>query len=130
MLPIRLALAAAVAAAVAVSPAYAAEFRNFDRATFDAAQAAGRPTLVDVHAWWCPVCGSQARTIKAATADPKFDKLLVLRIDYDKQKPEWSSFGVTKQATLIAFKGGHEVSRLSFQTDKAKVAAVLAAAVN
>ncbi len=121
---------AASSLATAALPAAAAEFRDFDRATFDAAQKAGRPTLVDVHAWWCPVCASQGRTIKAATADPKYDKLLVLKLNYDKQKADWQSFGVHKQATLIAFKGGHEVNRLSYQTDKAKIGAVLASTVN
>jgi len=45
-------------AMLAVAPAHAAEFRDFDQAAFAAAQAAGRPILLDVHAWWCPVCAS------------------------------------------------------------------------
>ena len=56
--------AAIAIAALAAIPAQAADFAKFDRAAFDAAQAQGRPILIDVHAWWCPVCGSQARTIK------------------------------------------------------------------
>jgi thioredoxin-like negative regulator of GroEL len=122
-------LAFAVVTAAAV-PASGAEFRDFDRATFEAAQAAGRPTLVDVHAWWCPVCASQGRTIKRTVVALQYDKLLVLRIDYDKQKPQWRSFGVTKQATLIAFKRGREVGRIAYQTDKSKIEALLAAAVS
>ncbi len=130
MSPIRLALVAMAATIAATAPVAAAEFRDFDRATFDAAQTAGRPTLIDVHAWWCPVCASQSRTVKAASADPKYAKLLVLRIDYDKQKPEWKSFNVTKQATLIAFKGGHEIGRVAFQTNKDIINGLLASTVN
>ena len=100
---------AALAAVIAVAaPASAAEYKPFDRAAFEAARAAGGPVLVDVAAWWCPVCHSQEGTIKAAVADPKFARLTIFTINYDKQKAEWQQFGVTKQATLIAFKGGHE----------------------
>ncbi len=116
-------------AAVAVAfttPAMAAEFKPFDRATFDAAQKAGRPVLVEVNAWWCPVCASQSGTIKATVGAPEYAKLLVLRINYDKQKPEWQAFNVQKQSTLIAFKGGRELARLAYVTDKAKIRDLLA----
>lgn len=123
-------LTATIAATMlAAVPATAAEFRDFDRGAFTAAQAAGAPILIDVHAWWCPVCASQAGTIKAAVTGPEYAKLQVFKINYDKQKAEWKSFGVLKQGTLIAFKGGEEVGRLAFVTDKAKIAALLASTV-
>jgi thioredoxin 1 len=119
-------VALTVVALVAISqPAAAAEFKPFDRATFDAAQKAGRPILVEVNAWWCPVCASQSKTIKATVVAPAYAKLLVLRINYDKQKSEWQAFAVQKQSTLIAFKGGREVGRVSYVTDKAKIQALL-----
>ena len=126
MIPLGIALAA-VAASVAV-PAAAATERPFERAAFEAAQAAGQPILVDVAAWWCPVCASQGSTLKQAFANPRYDRLIVFKINYDKQKGEWKSFGVQKQATLIAFRGRQEVGRLAFVTDKAKINALLAAA--
>jgi thioredoxin 1 len=116
------ALAATAFIAVA-QPAAAAEFKPFDRATFDAAQKAGRPILVEVNAWWCPVCASQSKTIKATVIMPEYKNLLV---NYDKQKSEWQAFGVQKQSTLIAFKGGRELGRVSYITDKAKIQALLA----
>lgn len=118
-----LALAATM---VLVAPATAAEYKPFDRATFNAAQAQGRPILVFVHAWWCPVCASQDKTIKATAIMPDYAKLLVLRINYDAQKPEWQSFNVQKQSTLIAFRGGKELGRVSYITDKATIQALLA----
>jgi thioredoxin 1 len=121
------AAAFAVSAAFAlVQPALAAEFKPFDRATFDAAQKAGRPILVEVNAWWCPVCASQTQTIKTTVIAPAYANLLVLRINYDKQKGEWQAFGVQKQSTLITFKGGRELGRVSYVTDKAKIQALLA----
>lgn len=121
------AAASAIAAVIAVAqPAIAAEFKPFDRATFDAAQKAGRPILVEVNAWWCPVCASQSKTIKATVAAPAYANLLVLRINYDKQKSEWQALQVQKQSTLIAFKGGRELGRVSYITDKAKIQALLA----
>ena len=84
---------AAVAASLAV-PAAAAVEQPFELAAFEAAQAAGRPILVDVAAWWCPVCASQGGTLKQAFTDPHYDKLIVFKINYDKQKAEWKSFGV------------------------------------
>ena len=117
---------AAVAIAAFAAPVRAAEFREFDRASFDAAQAQGRSILLDVHAWWCPVCASQAGTVKATVAASKYDKLVIFRIDYDRQKPEWKSFGVQKQATLIAFKGKREIGRIAYQTDKAMIRRLLA----
>lgn len=116
---------AAVAALSIASTAQAAEFKPFDRATFDAAQARGRPVLIEVNAWWCPVCSSQARTIKETVQAPQYADLLVLRINYDKQKPEWRAFKVQKQSTLIAFRGGHEQGRVSYITDKEKIRALI-----
>ncbi len=122
-------LAALVAAIATASPAAAAQYLPFDRATFDAAQAAGQPVLVDVAAWWCPVCFSQERTIRETTSAPEFARLTIFKINYDQEKPEWKRFGVTKQATLIAFKGGREIGRIAYQTNKMQIRDLLAAAV-
>ena len=47
-----------VAALLVAAPVSAAEFRSFDQRAFTAAQAAGRPILVEVHAPWCPICAA------------------------------------------------------------------------
>lgn len=117
---------ALVAVAAVSAPAHAAEVRKFDRASFEAAQAAGRPILVDVKAWWCPVCGSQNRTIKAAITDNKvYDKLVIFEVNYDAQKPEWKALNVRKQGTLIGFKGKTEIGRVEFKTDKEVIRGLL-----
>lgn len=119
---------AAVAAVVSVAPAYAVEFQPFTQSAFTAAQSAGRPTLVHAHAGWCPICHRQQKTIKATTADTAYKNTLVLTIDYDEQKAEQKQFKITKQSTLIAFNGGKELSRISYDSDPAKVNAVIAQA--
>jgi thioredoxin 1 len=122
-LPIVIAVAALAAVA---TPASAAEIRDFDAAGFAAAQAAGRPILVDVRAWWCPVCASQNHTIKQAVTSPAYAKLLILEVNYDKQKAAWQVLGVHKQGTLIGYHGRQEVGRLEFRTDAAEINALLA----
>ena len=121
--------ALAAAAMIAVAPAYAAEARDFTQAEFSAAQAANRPVLVDVAAWWCPVCASQGRTIKAVTAAPQYKNLLILRVNYDKQKDVWRGLGASKQGTLIAYRGKQETGRSAFQTDKTQIANLIATTV-
>ena len=114
--------------ALAISAAgslHAAEVRKYDAATFAAAEHAGRPVLIDVKAWWCPVCASQAMTIKKTIAASPYKNLLVLEINYDTQKADWHGFGVQKQGTLIAFRGGHEVQRLQFVTDHDQINGLL-----
>lgn len=122
----RAALPLIIALTAIAAPATAAEVRAFDAAGFAAAQAAGRPILVDVKAWWCPVCASQNRTIKEAVAAPAYTKLLILEVNYDKQKAEWQALGVRKQGTLIAYRGKAEVGRLEFQTDRDAINGLLA----
>lgn len=115
---------------LAAAPARAAEFRDFDQASFAAAQTQGRPILLDIHAWWCPVCASQARTIKNTVVAAQYDRLIVFRINYDKQKPIWRNFGVRKQATLIGFRGKREVGRVEFMTNKDRITSLLASTVS
>ena len=121
---VRTLIAAAFTVAL-VQPAAAAERAPFTQAAFKAAQAQGRPVVVDVAAWWCPVCRSQHIKIKRITADHRFDRLLILRLDYDKQKADWRALGVKKQATLIGYRGHQEVGRVAFQTNEALIADLL-----
>lgn len=128
---IRSFLPVAAAAIIAVAaPAQAAEVKPFDQAAFNAAQAAGKSIVVDVKAWWCPVCSSQHGTIQTAIASNKFDKLTIFELDFDKQKDAWRALGVKKQGTLIAYKGKQEVGRVEFKTDKAVINGLLNSAVN
>ena len=120
-----LALALAVGIA-SVAPAQAAEQRNFDTVAFAAAQAQGRPILVDVKAWWCPVCASQGRSIKAVVASPDYNTLIIFNVNYDRQKDVLRRFAVTKQGSLIGFRGNRQTGRLDYVTDRAQIGTLLA----
>ncbi len=61
----------------APAAAAAAEFQPYPPAALAAAQAKGRPILVKVKAWWCPVCASQRRTIKTKTDAPPCNNPLI-----------------------------------------------------
>lgn len=116
-----------VAAATAiVQPAYAAEFKPYSDAAFAAAQAEGRPILVDVYAPWCPVCARQQELIKSAAKDPANKALIIFKLDFDDQKAEQRRFRVTKQSTLIAFAGKRETGRLLGSTDAKAIANLIA----
>jgi len=102
LLPIA-AIAAVAAPVMTAAPVNAAAptVQAFDQSAFDAAQKAGKPILVWVHAPWCPVCREQAKTIAKVTAQAPYAKMAVFRIDFDTQKPLWQKFGATMQSTII-----------------------------
>ena len=116
----------AAAAIVMAAPASAGEIRIFDRAAFQALQAKNASTVVFVHASWCPICRAQEKTISALLSTPEYRGVTVFTIDYDTQKPLWTSFGAQKQSTLIGFHGRRETARLAYNADPGKVTAVVA----
>ena len=105
------------ALAVIAAPVQAQPVKPFSIAALKAAQAAGKPVLVDVFAPWCPTCRAQAPTIEKLATDPAYKNLVILRLDYDNQVAEKKMLGVRKQSTLIAFKGTKEVGRIVGVTD-------------
>jgi thiol:disulfide interchange protein len=103
--------------------------RPFDAAEFEAAQRAGKPVLVSVHADWCPVCRVQEEILWDLLARKEFAGFSAFRLDFDLQKAELKRFGVRTQSTLIVFKGNKEVARSIAQTKKDAIAAELAKAL-
>lgn len=100
-----------------VVPAIAQPIQPFSTAALKAAQAKGQAVLVDAYASWCPTCRKQEPIINVLSKDPAFDKLLILRLDYDNQNAEKRELGIVQQSTLIAFDGGKETGRLVGVTD-------------
>jgi thioredoxin 1 len=115
---------------LAGGPAAAADFKDYEASAFAAAQSEGRPILLDVSAWWCPVCASQRATIKETVGAPAYAKLVIFHINYDRQEAVWKAFGVARQATLIAFKGKQEIGRLDYVTDKVQIRTLLTSVVS
>jgi thioredoxin 1 len=133
MLSRRSMLTAAAALAVAglsiASPALAASPKPFDAAAFAAAQKAGKPILIHIHATWCPTCKAQAPILDQFTNDAKFKDLAFFLVDFDSQKDLVQKFGARMQSTLVAFKGDRETGRSAGDTNRASIGALLNSAL-
>jgi thioredoxin 1 len=126
MLSRRSLLVAAVAAsAAAMSPAFAVGPQPFDAAAFAAAQKAGKPIFIAIHATWCPTCKAQKPILSELMAEPKFKDLVYFTIDFDSQKDLVRRFGAQKQSTLISFKGEKEQGRSVGDSNHDSIAALL-----
>lgn len=99
--------------------------KPFDQASFDAARQGDKPTLVMVHASWCPTCRAQAKAIDALMTKPEFAAYQILRVDYDKQRGFVDMFHAPRQSVLIVYKGKTEVARSLGETDQEMIAAML-----
>jgi len=117
--------AALFSAALLATPLLAAEKHAFTPQAFEAAQAAGKPILVDIHAPWCPTCKAQQPILEKLESDGKFGALQVFRVDFDSQKDAVRNFHATTQSTLIVFKGKNETGRSTGDTNAASIAALL-----
>jgi thioredoxin 1 len=118
-------LFAAVAASTAWVPAAATETRSFDQQSFAAAQKAGKPILVAIHASWCPTCKAQKPILSQLMAQPKFKNLVYFIVDFDSQKDAVKYFEARVQSTLIAYKGASETGRSVGDTGRVAIAALL-----
>ena len=121
---ISLSLAAFLTSVIAFA-AQAAEKVNYDAKSFAAAQAAGRPILVEIHASWCPTCKAQAPILGNLEKQDRFKNLLVVLIDFDSQKEAVRAFGAQMQSTLIAFRGSVETGRSVGDTNATSIATLL-----
>ena len=106
-------------------PALADTAVPFSTEAFKAAQAAGSPILVEIHADWCPTCKAQSPILDKLTADPKFKDLKIFRVDFDAMKPAVKEFGAQMQSTLIVFKGSAEQGRSVGDTNQGSISALL-----
>jgi thioredoxin 1 len=122
-----LTLIGAAPAAFAV-PARAFEFAPYDPAAVEKAIASGKPVIVHVRAWWCLQCHAQAAILDSLKNDPAYNGMSFFLVDYDKQKDVVSKLNCPR-ATLIAYNGGKEVKRMSWETSRDAVIGVLKAAM-
>lgn len=118
-----------LAAGILFSVAAAAAGRPFERASFEAAQKAGRPILLAVHADWCATCRAQEPVLEALLREPKYAGFVAFRVDFDRQKDVVRQLRVQYQSTLIVYKGSKEVARSTAVTDEAAIATQLAKAL-
>jgi thioredoxin 1 len=105
--------------------AQAAETQDYNAKAFAAAQAAGKPILVEIHASWCPTCKAQLPILGELEKQDKFKGLMIFRVDFDSQKDAVRAFGARVQSTLITFKGTKETGRSVGDTNAASIASLL-----
>jgi thioredoxin 1 len=102
-----------------------ANWTPYSQSAFDKLQEEGKPTLVLVHADWCPTCRAQAPIISELLSQKAYQGITALRVDFDTQKDVVRAFRVPMQSTLIVFTGGKEVGRSTGDTTKTRIEALL-----
>ena len=126
MILIRTLFAGLVAVALLGSvPASAAEWKEFTPDALAAAQAEGKPILVDVFAAWCSVCRAQNPILTKLTREPKYKDLVVFKADFDTQKAALKPLNVRQQSTLIVFQGDKELGRSVGDTSQLSIEGLL-----
>jgi thioredoxin 1 len=114
------------AAGVAIStPAFAVVPQPFNSQAFAAAQKAGKPIFIAIHASWCPTCKAQKPILAELMAEPEFKNLVYFTIDFDSQKDLVRRFGARMQSTLIAFIGSKEQGRSVGDSNRASISDLL-----
>jgi thiol-disulfide isomerase/thioredoxin len=97
----------------------------FNQQQFDQALAAGKPTVVYLHADWCPTCRAQKPILDRLTQEPQFQPVTVFVADFDKETALKKSLRIAQQSTFVVFKQGHEVNRSTGQTQESAIRATL-----
>ena len=101
----------------------------FDPQALAAAQATGKPVLVEVFADWCSTCAQQRQVLAGLLGQPAYKDYQVLTVDFDKQKDALKLLGVRDRSTLIVYKGKEEKGRLTWETSREGIAALLNKAI-
>jgi len=109
-------------------PATAFEFSPYNAAAVDKVIASGKPVIVHVYAPWCLQCHAQAAILDSLKDDPAYERAAYFRVDYDNQKDVVARLECPR-STLIAYKGGKEVARMSWGVTPDSVIHVLKAAM-
>ena len=110
---------------IVATPVFAVGPQPFDNQAFAAAQKAGKPIFVAIHATWCPTCKAQKPILSELMADPKFKDLVYFTIDFDTQKDLVRRFGARMQSTLISFIGSKEQGRSVGDSNRASISDLL-----
>lgn len=108
----------AMYAVLLVSFSASADFKSFTKADYDAALKAGSTVVVDFHANWCPTCRKQEPILNEIVNMKGYENVVALKADFDKEKDLKKSLNVSKQSTVVVFKGGKEVGRSTGVTAK------------
>jgi thioredoxin-like negative regulator of GroEL len=113
---------------LAASAAGAFEIKDYDATAAQVAIASGKPVVIHVYASWCLQCHMQKSILEGLKSTGTYDKVAFFRVDYDNQKDVVAKLDCPR-STVIAYKDGREVKRMSWGMSQASVEDVLKAAL-
>ena len=121
---------AACAMPLSLGRAVAMPFAEYQAGSFVKLLATGNPIVVHVHADWCAVCKAQMPVMDRVLAGPSYKNVRTVRVNFDREKAFLTDYKVVRQSTIIVFKGGKEIARLSYDSDPARIEQTLARALS
>ncbi len=107
-----------------------AAFTDYQPESFVRLISSGAPVVVHVHADWCPVCRAQIPVMNKVLAEPGYKNVRAVRVNFDKEQKFLADYKVVRQSTILIFKGGKEIARLSYETDPVRIEQTLARAIS
>jgi thioredoxin 1 len=100
--------------------------------TLAAAQASGKPFLIDFYATWCTTCRAQERVIEGLMEEnPEYRAIPVIRVDWDEHERGdlVRDMQIPRRSTLVVMQGTAELGRLVAGTGKDQIRALLDLAI-
>lgn len=108
--------------------AHAVQTQAYSPELLKSAQEQGKPVALHFHADWCSTCKVQEKVLEKLKGEPGLD-VLVLIVDYDKEKDLRKSLKVRYQSTFVVYKGKAETTRILGDTDESKIRSGLKTAI-
>jgi len=106
------------------------QFSEYQAGNFVKLLASGNPLVVHVHADWCSVCRAQMPVMDRVLAGPAYKNVRAVRVNFDREKNFLTDYKVVRQSTILIFKGGKEIARLSYDSDPARIEQTLERAIS
>jgi thioredoxin 1 len=123
-------LLTAFAVPLTARSAIAMPFAEYQADGFVKLLSSGNPIVVHVHADWCTVCRAQMPVMDRVLAGAAYKNVRAVRVNFDREKKFLADYKVVRQSTIIIFKGGKEIARLSYDSDPERIEQTLARAVS
>ena len=102
--------------------AYAQSFINIDKPE----QLKTTPSsLVMIAADWCSTCLEQKKVLSKLLKQDKYKSIKLYSVNFDTQKNSLKNFNASMQSTLIGYKEGKEVERITGETKTAPIEKLL-----